>query len=74
MTEICYSSCTGNRLPIVEYTDNKSLHQNIHSTKQVHEKCLQINIAEIQRMLSFEDIQAIEWIPSKLQVAVSPKE
>ena len=30
--------------------DNKSLHENIHSTKQVHEKRLRINIAEIRRM------------------------
>ena len=69
ISEIYCNSYTENKLPIIVYTDNKSLHQNIHSTKQVHEKRLRINIAEIQRMLASGEVQTIDWVPSKLQLA-----
>ena len=67
-----YSNRFGeNNLPIAVYTDNRSLHQNLHSTKQVHEKRLRINIAEIQRMLLIGDVRRVEWVPSHLQLANS---
>ena len=69
LTEIYCNTYVENKLPVVVYTDNKSLHQNVHSTKQVHEKRLRINIAEIQRMLAVGEVQMIEWLPSKLQLA-----
>ena len=69
ITEVYSNKLGENKIPIRVHTDNKSLHQSVHSTKQVHEKRLRINIAEIQRMLSTGDVQAIEWLPSKLQLA-----
>ena len=69
LTEIYCNSYAKSNLPIIAYTDNKSLHQNIYSTKQVHEKRLRVNIAEIQRMMSAGEVQVIEWLPSKLQLA-----
>ena len=69
LTEIYCNSKVKNNIPITVYTDNKSLHENIHSTKQVHEKRLRINIAEIQRMLASGEVRMVEWIPSKLQLA-----
>ena len=69
ITEVYFNSYRENKVPVAVYTDNKSLHQNVHSTKQVHEKRLRINIAEIQRMLASGEIQMIDWVPSKLQLA-----
>ena len=57
------------RLKIAVIIDNKSLHDNIHSTKQVQEKRLRINIAEIRRMLQDQDVSSIKWVESKLQLA-----
>ena len=67
--EVYRNSYVKTQVPISVYTDNKSLHENIHSTKQVHEKRLRINIAEIQRMFASGEVQMIEWVPSKLQLA-----
>ena len=69
ISEIYCNSYAVNKIPITVYTDNRSLHQNIHSTKQVHEKRLRINIAEIQRMLASGEVHVIEWVPSNLQLA-----
>lgn len=69
ITEVYSNKLGANKIPITVYTDNKSLHQSVHSTKQVHEKRLRINIAEIQRMMVEGDLQAIEWLPSKMQLA-----
>ena len=38
MTELYCNNYRVNELPVVAYTDNKSLHENLHSTKQVPEK------------------------------------
>lgn len=69
ITEIYHDSYSKNKIPITVYTDNKSLYQNVHSTKQVHEKRLRINIAEIQRMMVTGEVQAVEWVQSRLQLA-----
>ena len=42
---------------------------NLHSIKQVREKRLRINMAEIRRMLNTDDIQGIIWLPTELQLA-----
>ena len=49
--------------------DNKSLHENIHSSKQVYEKRLRINIAELRRMLKNGDVHSFAWIESNFQLA-----
>ena len=57
------------KLKISGFVDNKSLHENIHSTKQVYEKRLRINIAEIRRMLNENDVSPVKWITSKSQIS-----
>lgn len=42
LIEIYCNSYKVNKITITIYTDNRSRHQNIHSTKQVHEKCLNL--------------------------------
>ena len=56
------------KIPIKCYTDNKSLFDNINSTKSVSEKRLRIDIASIREMLVDKEVD-IRWIPSKLQLA-----
>ena len=69
ITELCCNNCRVNELSVVAYTDNKSLHENLHSMKQVREKRLRTDMAEIRRMLNADDIQRIIRLPTKLQLA-----
>ena len=69
MTELYCNNYRVNELPVVAYTDNKLLHENLHSTKQVCEKQLRIDMAEIRRMLYTDDIQRIIWLPTELRLA-----
>ena len=68
MTELYCNNYLVNELPVVAYTDNKSSHENLRSTKQVCEKRLRIDMAEI-RMLKTDDIQRIIWLPTESQLA-----
>ena len=64
-----YFKAEKNNIPIVCFTDNKSLYDSIHSTKLISEKRLRIDIASIQEMLSDGSVQAINWISTDLQYA-----
>ena len=57
------------QMHITARTDNKSLCENIHSTKQVQEKRLRINIAEIRRLKDENEVSTIAWIETRLQLA-----
>ena len=68
--ETCFDNkCHTTNIPIVAHTDNRSLHENLHSTKQVHEKRLRVNIAEIRRLLAEKEVKAVMWIQSSNQIA-----
>ena len=56
-------------LPVLGFTDNKSLYENVYSTKQVNEKRLRINIAEIRRLIDEKEVKSIEWIEGEVQIA-----
>ena len=58
-----------NKLNISAFIDNKSLYDNVLSTKQVQEKRLRINIAEIRRMKEQKEVKEIVWIDTKQQLA-----
>ena len=51
------------------FTDNKSLHENVYSTKQVNEKRLRINIAEIRRLIEEKEVESVKWIEEEVQIA-----
>ena len=51
LTELYYDDYLENKFPVIVYTDNQSLHDNLHSTKQVKEKRLRITLAGIQESL-----------------------
>ena len=69
MTELYCNNYRVNELSVVAYTDYKSLHENLHSTKQVRKKRLRVDMAEIRTTLNTDDIQRIIWLPTELQLA-----
>ena len=69
LTELYYDDYFQNKIPVIVYTDNQSLHDNIHSTKQVKEKRLRITLTGIQESLKGGDIKKIMWISNKCQSA-----
>ena len=64
ISEIYHDNVRESKIPILAYIDNKSLDESLRSTKQVQEKRLRI-----QRMLESEEINEINWIPSKENLA-----
>ena len=69
LTELYYDDYLQNKIPVIVYTDNQPLHDNLHSTKQVKEKRLRITLAGIQESLERGNINKIIWISSKCQLA-----
>ena len=69
ISEIYHDNVRESKIPILAYIDNKSLDESLRSTKQVQEKRLRIDIAEVQRMLESKEINEINWIPSKENLA-----
>ena len=59
-----------NCIPIKAFVDNKSLVQNVHSTTQVSEKRLRIEIGAIYVMLRDNEM-SIKWVESSRQLADS---
>ncbi len=68
VSELLFAS-KKNVIPVICYTDNKSLYDNIHSTKSVGEKRLRIDIAGIKQMLERREIARVEWIQSTDQLS-----
>ena len=55
--------------PIVCYVDNRSLCENLTSTKSVTEKRLRIDIAALREMLEKKEISNVRWVPTEYQIA-----
>ena len=49
---------------IIAYTDNQSLHDTVHSTKQTFERRLIVHISFIREMVNNNQIQVI-WVEKK---------
>ena len=69
LTELYYDDYFQNKIPVIVQTDNQSLHDNLHSTKQVKEKRHSITLAGIQESLERGNIKKTMWISSKCQLA-----
>ena len=56
--------------PLVRcFVDNKSLVDNLYSTKLVEDKQLRINIAVIKDMIERKDLSEVCWVQSARQIA-----
>jgi hypothetical protein len=60
---------TGVSVPITLRTDNKSLWQNIHSSKQLSDERLQIDISIMREMLEKSEVAKVEWVTTEKQLA-----
>ena len=60
---------TGILLPVICYSDNKSLINAVGSTKPVSEKRLRIDVASIAESLEKGEIESILWIRTGYQLA-----
>ena len=58
-----------NRVPILAFTDNESLHRTVHSTVMTNEHRLRKDIAMIKQMISQNELRSIKWIPGTEQLA-----
>ena len=72
LTERYYDDYRKNQFPVTVYTDNQSLYDNLHSTKQVKEKRLRITVAGIQELLENGNIKKVKWISNNHQLAARP--
>ncbi len=68
LSELLFKKNT-NVIPIDCLTDNKSLFENIHSTKLVSEKRLRVDIASIKQMLQQGVISNVQWVDSIHQLS-----
>ena len=64
-----YLGMNKNSIPIEAYTDNKSLHQAVHSTTAVRDDLLILDIAVIKEFIQKQEVQGIHWIPGTKQLA-----
>ena len=56
------------KIPITCVTDNLSLHQAVHSTNNMRDKRLLIDIAIIREMIDKQEIR-LEWVPGVNQLS-----
>ena len=69
LSEMVFNKPKKNRVPIKVCTDNKSLFENIHSTKAVSEKRLRVEIGSIKEMLHKGELSSVKWIESSAQIS-----
>ena len=58
-----------NDIQIECFTDNKSLHESLHSTKTLEEKRLILDEAIIKDMMDKKEINKIKWLETSKQLA-----
>ena len=59
---------TGN-IKIICKTDNSCLYDAVHSTTQILDKRLRIEMAILREMIDRKEIERISWIPTDTQIA-----
>ena len=59
----------GKKVEINCFIDNKSLWENVHSTKSVSEKRLRIDLACLKQMLEYHELSTIKWVNSCNQLS-----
>ena len=69
LSEVLFNGSKKNVVPIDCYIDNKSLHDNIYSTKLVAEKRLRIDIASIKQMMQKGEISQVIWVDTSCQIS-----
>ena len=68
LSEILFKESTRNTVPIFCNVDNKSLYENVYSTKNVDEKRLRIDLAIMKQMIQNNEI-SMNWVESSCQIS-----
>ncbi|KAK4327467.1 hypothetical protein Pmani_002131 [Petrolisthes manimaculis] len=68
LSEILFHVNDKNVIPICSYVDNHSLVENVHSTKNVSEKRLRIDLAALKELVQ-EGHVMLKWVKSNVQLA-----
>ena len=55
-------------IPIIAYTDNRSVIEAVYSTKLVDDKRLRVDTAAISESLSRNEVSEIRWCPGKIHL------
>ena len=54
--------------PVVVYTDNRSLHQTVHTSHVIRDKSLRVNVGFLRQLVNNHEIE-VKWIESQQQLA-----
>ena len=57
------------QIPVEAYTDNKSLWESLHNTRQCEEKLLRNSIAGMKELFTLDMITDVSWVPTIQQLA-----
>ena len=71
ISELLKETYKNDKILIEVYTDNKSHHEALQSSKYVTDKCLRIDIGALKEIISNKQIENIIWIKSAHQIADS---
>ena len=65
-----YDDCfQSNPIPVLSFTDNRSLEEAARSTKQVAGRRLRVDMAELKRLLGTKELEDLKWCDWKSQLA-----
>ena len=60
---------TPTQIPVMAFTDNKSLWENLHNTRQCEEKLLRNSIALVKEMVERAEVQNVAWVDTNEMLA-----
>ena len=67
--EIYTGKVTENQIPVEVKIDSKTLHDSLHSTKQVDEKTIRHLLSWIKQQIEEKTVQQIDWVCAEDQLA-----
>ena len=67
--EIYTGNITENQIPVEVKIDSKTLHDSLHSTKQVDEKTIRHLVSWIKQQIEDKTVDRIDWVCAEDQLA-----
>ena len=67
--EIYIGKVSEDHIPVVAKTDSKTLHDSLHSTRQIDEKGIRHLVAWIKEQVEDKMVEKEMWIPNKDMIA-----
>ena len=57
------------QIPVIAYTDSKSLWESLHNSRQCEEKLLRNSISGIKELMELGAVEKVHWVPTAEQLA-----